>query len=286
MPPASSARSFPALPPAPPGSCRLPFSDISEARGGFILYPGGQRLDDPASVVALPGNTPGTIGVNPGLTFDVATGTWVPVPLQWLAPSGITYAYMSAGGGIRAVTVSDGQSGEVAGGGWNLIGTLDDGVFATKPGTPGVWFIPFGQDPYQWVDHGGWQRYYGNALWGVDSSERLVRHELGNGVETTWGSVLSVSQISGFDAAGEPVVYTGGQQAIHHADGSTTTVWPGTNGLTSSGYVFGDSYGIWFEVDGSSGLVGAPGSGIYLWTQSGGASLVTREPVHPMGPCI
>jgi hypothetical protein len=230
---------------------------------------------------------PGQIGVNPGLTFDIATGTWVPVPLHWLAPSGLTYAYMASSGRIRAVTVTTGESGDVTTGGqWALIATLDDGVVATQLNTPGAWFIPFGQQPVQWVAFGAWQRYFDGALWGIDSAENVIRVEVPSGAETTSGSALSVSNISGFDAAGEPVVATGGDQVIHHADGSTTTVWPGTNGLTSSGYVFGDAYGIWFEVDGASGLVGAPGSGIYLWTSAAGAKLVSREPVHPMGVCI
>ncbi len=90
----------------------MPFAAISEASGGFIAYPGGARQDDPSSAVALPGNTPGQIGVNPGLAYDRVLGHWVPVPLDWLAPGGQTYAYQN-GGKIRAVTVLDGSSGDV-----------------------------------------------------------------------------------------------------------------------------------------------------------------------------
>src|SRR6266446_1259685 len=58
QPAASPAQ--PAFSPAPPlpspsqvasGSCQIPIADISEAKGWFITVPGGNRQDDPASVV-------------------------------------------------------------------------------------------------------------------------------------------------------------------------------------------------------------------------------------------
>src|SRR5260221_9804144 len=83
--------------PTPPtistAACRLPISYISEAYGWFVNYPGGATTQDPTSRVALPGGQAGAIGQNPGLTYDRAAGKWVPVPYDWLAPSGHTYAY-------------------------------------------------------------------------------------------------------------------------------------------------------------------------------------------------
>lgn len=284
LPPASSAR-LPAPPPPAGTTCMLPFSEISEANGGFILYPSGRRVDDPKSQVALPGNQPGAPGQNPGLTYDVPAGKWVPVPLSSLSPDGHVYAYFWQGT-IHAVNVLTGESGVVVTGGWNLIGVADDGVYASQGNTPGASFIPFGQDPHQIVDHGTWMRFHDGALWGTDSSLQLIRFDVTTHTETAWGTVTRVAYITGFDAAGEPVVSSGGALAIFHDNGTTTQVWPGTNGLTSSGYVFGDAYGVWFEVDGASGIPGAPGAGIYLWTPGGGANQVSTEAVHPMGPCI
>ena len=144
---------------------------MSEADGGFILYPGGQRQDDPTSTVALPGNTPGQIGVNAGLAYDRVLSKWVPVPLDWLAPGGRTYAYQDNGGKIRAVSVADGSSGDVTNeGAWELLSTADDGVYVDRPNTPGAWFVPFGGIPTQIVDHGSWRKYFNGALWGIDSS--------------------------------------------------------------------------------------------------------------------
>src|SRR5713226_5170444 len=120
--------------PAATGTCRVPIADISEAKGWFITIPGGSRQDDSASVVALPGGTPGQIGANPGLTYDLATGTWVPVPFQWLAPGGSLYAYEGFSSDvIRAVNVVDGSiAAAVSGGGWLLMTMADNGMYVTK----------------------------------------------------------------------------------------------------------------------------------------------------------
>ena len=76
-----------ALLPVATAACRVPVADLSESSGRFIAYPDGQVIQDSASVVALPGGTPGQIGANPGVTYDQAAGMWLPVPLSWNAPS-------------------------------------------------------------------------------------------------------------------------------------------------------------------------------------------------------
>ena len=232
--------------------CRLPFSEISEARGGFIAFPGGARQDDPSSVVALPGNAPGEIGVNPGLAYDRILGHWVPVPLDWLAPGGQTYAYQTYGGKIRAVTVLDGSSGNVTtNGSWELISTADNGVYAGQLNIPGAWFVPFGGAPRQLVDRGTWQSYSNGALWGVDSAHNLIQHDVTTGAETSWGAVSSVAFVVGNATSGEPLVVTGGVLVMLHLNSAPTTLWPGTGGLGEGGRAFADTVGIWFEVDGS-----------------------------------
>jgi hypothetical protein len=282
VPPTASPTSSPF--PVPPGSsCLVPFADISEANGGFITYPGGQRLDDPSSVVALPGNTPGQIGVNPGLAYDRVLHTWVPVPPDWLAPEGQTYAYQVSSGNIRAVTVADGTSGDVTtDGGWELLTTADDGVYAGKLNTPGAWFIPFGGVPRQIVDHGTWVRFANGGLWGIDSSRNVIQHVLPGDVEVNWGQVSSTSAIVGL-ATNEPLVATGGALVISHMSGPPTTVWPGTGDLGESGRAYTDAFGTWFEVEGSR--IGEPGTGIYLWSAAKGAQLIAPEPVHVLGLC-
>ena len=270
--------------PVAAATCRVPFSNMTEADGGFITYPGGQRQDDPSSAVALPGNTPGQVGVNPGLAYDRSVGRWVPVPPDWLAPGGRTYAYQQNGGKIRAVTVLTGSSGDVTvDGGWELLSTADDGVYAGKLNVPGAWFVPFGGAPRQIVDHGTWWRYATGAMWGIDSSRNLVQHDATSGAETSWGPASSYADIVGFATSGESLVVTGGVLVMRHLGGAPTILWPGTGGLGEGGRAYADTLGIWFEVDGSR--VGEPSSGIYLWTADKGAQLVVSEVVHVMGSC-
>jgi hypothetical protein len=273
--------------------CRLPYAEISEASGGFILYPGGQQQSDPNSVVATPGNTPGQIGVNTGLTYNSAAGTWAPVGAEWVSPNGLFYVYddWRFSHKIRAVTIADGSSGDVTpDAGWYIIGTSNTGVYlgkASVAGTgpiPGAWFVAFGNSPAQIIDGGVWGRFFAGGLWGVDGGGNLVRHDVSTGAETVWGrGLLNVSRIAGFDLAGQPIVITGGAVTIYRANGSTIAVWPGTNGLSAGGWVSADKVGLWFSVGG--GLVGAPGHGIYLWRPGVGAKLISVPEVNIAGPC-
>src|SRR5229473_1996851 len=285
----------PAFSPAPPlpspsqvasGSCQIPIADISESKGWFITVPGGNRQDDPASVVALPGGTPGQIGVNPGLTLDRAAGAWVPVPYNWLAPGGSLYAYEDFNNGaIGAVNVVDGTTGSVVvGGGWLLMTTADDGVYVTRSGAPGAWFIAFGGQPRQVINHGSWQRFYTGSMWGVDpSSGAVVRHHMVTGSETTLATVPATASVLGFDVSGDPLLWSGGALMLVRPDHSVTTLWPGTNGSVG-GRAVADALGVWFEVGG--GLVGAPGHGLYLWTAAAGAQLVSSSEGNLAGGCF
>jgi len=283
----------PAFSPAPPlaspsasasASCRIPIADISEARGWFLTIPGGDRQDDPNSVVALPGGTPGQIGANPGLTYDRAAGVWVPVPYHWLAPGGSVYAYQgSSDTSIRVVNVVDGSIGTVVQGGPGLLmNTADDGVYVTMSNSPGAWFIPFGGQPRLVIDHGSWQRLDTGSVWGVDSAGHLVRHDLSSGLDATVATVSANAWIAGFDMSGNPFLNQGGALTLVSGDGAPTTLWPGTTGSVG-GRVVADARGVWFEVGG--GLVGAPGHGLYLWTASAGAHLVSSPEANLAGGC-
>jgi hypothetical protein len=285
QPPTAATVSPTPAPPVAGATCLVPFSEISEANGGFLVYRGGRRQDDPSSVVALPGNTPGQVGINPGLAYDRALGRWVPVPLDWLTPDGRTYVYADfQTQQIRAVSVADGTSGNVTlDGGWEVLSAADLGVYADHPPAPGAWFIPFGGVPMQVVDRGSWRRYFNGALWGMDSSRKLIEHNLTSGVETSWGTVSSVSDIAGFTTSGEPLVVTGGTLVMLHLSSAPTTVWPGAGDLGEGGRAYSDAVGIWFEVDGSR--IGEQGTGIYLWTADKGAQLISSEVVHVMGNC-
>ncbi len=285
----SSARAGSPIP-LPAGiNCRVPYADISEASGGFIFYPGGKQQSDPNSAVALPGNTPGQLGLNPGLTYDYATGTWFPVPPNWVAPNGSFYVY-NTDAKIRAVNTADGSDGDVTiEGGWYLIGVDNNGVYLGKMGgpgapVPGVWFVAFGYAPYQLIDHASWQRYYKGGLWTVDRDGNLIRYDVTTASETVWAKGLqNVASVVGFDFSDEPVVNTGGALAMYRADGSRIAIWPGTNGLSAAFLVGADPMGLWFSVGG--GLVGAPGHGVYMWTPGVGAKLISAPEVNVFQGC-
>jgi hypothetical protein len=267
------------------GTCRLPYADISEASGGFITYPGGQRESDPTAQVTLPGGAPGQVGQNPGLTYLASSGRWVPVPRHWVAPNEVFYVYQ-AGNQIRAVNVVTGSSADMTKNGeWWLIAAANDGAYVSSTSSPGAWFVPISGSPRELVDHGRWERYSGGALWGWDSSNNLIRHEVSTGAESVWGQ-KQYGSIVGFDASGRPfvIVAMAGTLLLGHSDGSLATLWPGGDSLTAGSPVVEDAHGIWAHI--GSGLAGAPGNGIYLWTKSTGFGMVSRHEVIIAGPCL
>ena len=282
VPPTSASPAPSSSPASASGPCRVPIANISEADGWFITYPGGQRQDDPSSVVALPGGTPGQVGQNPGLTYDRTARRWVPMPYNWLSPDGTVYAY--GFGTVQSVSVLTGQVRDVAsGGGWYPLTTVNDGVYAARTGAPGAWFIPFGGQPRQVIDHGSWLQFLDGSMWGADSSGNFIRHEMTSGTETTWAKVTPSAWIVGFDQSGHPLVNNGGALLLVQGVGSVTTLWPGTNDLGVGGRAVADSLGVWFEV--GSGLVGAPGHGLYLWTPAAGAQLIATPEANLAGGC-
>jgi hypothetical protein len=272
-------------PPSPPAglSCRIPYADITEASGGFVSIPDGQRQNDPSATVALPGNTPGQIGQNPGLTYIAAMNKWFPVPPRWLSPSGAIYAYQS-GNNIRAVKVADGSSTDVTtDGGWLLLGLTDSGVYLGKLSSPGAWFVPYGGAPRLVIDHGRWDAYSQGVLWGWDGSSNLVRFDLANHSEATWGQ-KTYGWVAGFDHSNQPFVIAMGVLWLAHSDGSYTLIFNGgSNDYYVGGPIVTDSHGTWFSVGG--GRPGRPGHGFYLWTQGTGVKYISAQDLIIAGPC-
>jgi hypothetical protein len=274
------------------GACLIPVADISEAKGWFVSYPGGQRQDDPRSVVALPGHAPGAIGQNYGLTFVVAKNLWVPVPFNWVDPTGAFYAYDDfSGDGIVAVTIPGQVSRTLAKGAWNVLGADNGGVYATRVQQPGAWFVPFapGQGSQLLVDHGTWSKYAAGALWSAEGGH-LLRHDLSSGADTSWAPQVLAYGLLGFDGSGNPIVSTPPatlpagslELTVARSDGSTTSLWT-ANGLGVN-LAIGDSTGIWWEAGG--GNVGAPGHGLYHWTPAPGAQIVSIPEANLGGPCV
>jgi hypothetical protein len=292
-PPVGVPATAPTPLPLPAGAiCRIPYADSSEANGGFIYFPSGERQFDPNSVVAMPGNLPGQVGQNSGLTFDRTLGRWVPVGRDWLAPNGLFYVYEDFDAhNIHGVTITDGSSANITtDGSWYPIAATDQGVYLrrlpttpTGPGPEGIWYVPYGGIPNQIIDHGAWSTFADEALWGFDESGNLIRHKVGTGAESRWGQWNLAAWIVGFDLGGNPVVNTGGALVLYRADGTKVAIFTSANGIFAQGQVFVDTHGVWFQA--GANLIGAPGSGIYLWTEATGAQLASPNDVHPAGVC-
>ena len=65
-------------------------SDGIPGSGGFITFPGGQFVVDPASQVTVPG--PGA-RTSFGMSYDLGYHRWLPVPWDWITPDGSKYVY-------------------------------------------------------------------------------------------------------------------------------------------------------------------------------------------------
>jgi hypothetical protein len=289
-PPSVAGRVFSTAP------CRVPMSYVTEAKGYFVAYPGGATTPAPGSAIALPGGVPGTIGANPGLTYDVPLRRWVPVPPDWLVPSGTTYVFEDfTAGAIYAVDVRS-QAVQDLGKqqGWYIVGTTDTGVFVADSYQPGVWFLSFANpSPAQIAGGQGWTAYDHGALW-LQSGPELMRHDLATGGETVVAKLSGWFTLVGFDVDGSPLLKTSND--VPHSDprqrfalkeigpkGEVKTLWAAVG--EPNDYAVGDAHGVWFELSDGGGIPNAGPSGLYLWTQRHGAVRMNRISLNLMGPC-
>src|SRR5579864_3887616 len=122
-------------------SCRLPVispTTGSEPPGGWISFPGGQFTRDPAS---LPGRLESHVP-----SFDRATGRWVPVEANNVAPDGATYVLhgdpslptngfylVDARTGVRRLVLSEDGPPQALGS-WTVVKYAREGVYLWSTG--------------------------------------------------------------------------------------------------------------------------------------------------------
>jgi len=258
---------------------------ITEASGAFVLYPSGAVAAAPSSKVALPGGQPGQIGVNPGITYDLAATKWLPVPYYWLAPGGKVYIYEdSKTGKTSVVDVSTGKARELSvPAGWFPFGLSDLGAYvqASLPG--GAWFYPFdGSHPRLLVEGNYWLSYNSGSIWQLSPSGRLVRHDLTSGADKEVTTLSGWNEILGFDLRGNPLILISPDVPssdlrqsykfmLIGGDGQATTLWSGV-GSRAEGFAVGDTHGVWFVIASSDG--NPSHQALYLWTPQKGARLI------------
>lgn len=295
FPPASGSNG---MIPAMNLSCRLPVHVGQPGSGGFIVFPGGTFVADPASAVSLPGvaATPPPRMGQPNwswLSYDKAFSKWLPVPLSWVSPDGSRYAFPSTNS-IWVHNVADGTHvllGE--GQPWTVVAFLSEGVYASAADSGGLWLLPLSGAPRQIATIGFWRAAAAGAAYGTPTSAvpqgastGILKLDLKTGAVTDWFSrPNSQATVLGFDAQGYPIVQlffqaqTGTRAEIWLSTGPSTGVLlagsPGAYyyyGPSLQGPPVADSHGIWFQAYlqyapapySNSGMVMyMPGSGMY-----------------------
>ena len=294
--PGSSGGAAPAL------ACKLPVFAGPPGSGGFISFPQGSFTSDPRSAVVLPSpgapqfpqGGPGGPGGN-GMAYDHQHSRWVPVRPDQVAPDGLHYAYASTTS-IYVVDPSNNSEVDLGRGHARyVLRVLNDTVYATIQGAPGLWSVPFSGTPRQVTTVGYWQAAAAYAAFGTETSAvpqgatvKLVKLDLASGAVSDWFSLDTVSSsVIGFDSSADPIVqsyFPNGQWVIWVTKSPTNRVpiMNSMEGLYVQSGPYADSHGTWFPVylqyAQSQGFVlYVAGSGLYWMASIGGS---------PAGVCL
>jgi hypothetical protein len=285
-------------------TCRLPISGGQFGSGGFVVFPGGQFVADPASIVVIPGvPTPSPqfgYGYAPsnffGLTYDRAYSRWLPVPRQFVAPDGSRYVYPSPDS-VYAVSVAGGPTlelGQGQGHTWNVLDVENEGVYATVQSNSnvvpaGLWLLPFSGGAVQVVTTGYWHAVGGGAAYGYEAPsapsgvfQRLMRLDLKTGLISPWFDEKSQALVIGFDARGAPIATLQGNPqllVLLAAPNAPTFIYDGTPAmnLNLNNGVLADPNGIWVPT----------GNGLYIFGANTGRLDFVSQVSGPLaGACL
>jgi hypothetical protein len=207
-------------------SCRLPITSPTsdgEAPGGWITFPGGEFVRDPAS---LPGRLQTDVP-----SYDRAIGSWVPVSIEKVAPDGATYVvhdelkasgfYLVDGrtGAQRLILSADGPA--PAPGSWQVVEWARAGIYLWSVGmltTPGLWLLDPQTGKVRLVDGShSWSVVAGGAAWAIDQPKgadagtynALYRLDLASGQVSTWYETKGNLRLLTATPAGEVLITEG-----------------------------------------------------------------------------
>jgi len=290
-------------------NCRLPVFAGPPGSGGFVVFPGGAFVADPASAVGLPSPPPGGSPVasptpgysqqNTGLSYDAAYKKWVPVSITQVSPDGSRYAFASSSS-IYVEDVASGTLSEIGRGqAWNIIGVQAAGVYAMQQNKAGLWLVPYSGDPTQITSAGFWQAASSVAAYGTPTSavpsgatNDIIRVDLKTGALATWFSRKDTqTSVMGIGAGGAPIIFVNYQAPYY-----VTEVWivpsagrgiplgggnSGYGSINLNGPPVTDSYGTWF-------LGGVPygGSGMVLYVLGKGLYWMSNLYANLAGGCV
>ncbi|HXN90519.1 MAG TPA: hypothetical protein VN906_03450 [Candidatus Sulfotelmatobacter sp.] len=289
LPPSQYASSSSYPPMAWPGSgsqpgvilsCSLPVYAGGPGSGGFIVFPGQTFIADPRSAVIAPLPSPaaaasptppyGSAGNPPGwwaLAYDSAYSKWVPVPVAWLSPDGVHYAFPAAGN-IYVEDIPHGTQIELGQGrGFSVLKAENDGVYVTGGPAGGLYFLGYSGTTKQLSATGFWQGVAAGAAYGPPTSSvpegvanTIMKLDLASGAVTPFFTqAAGQSTVIGFDGAGHPVInvtYPSGYAmfiavAPNAAAAIAGLAWAsGPNPPYPQGPPIADSRGLWFSVGG------------------------------------
>jgi len=298
--------------------CSLPV--VAGHAAGFVRFPGGQFLPDPASDVSLPASD-----VPAGKSYDRSLNRWLPVAREWVSPDGKRYAYPAAapagaGEGVTprapGIHVVDATTGAdrlftpstrelPTGAVWWVAGFGADGVYiSAQPNGPvppvGLWLMDTSSGLLRKIrDSGTWSPVGAGSAWGTVAplsghapgpGTQLVRLNLKDGSVATWFASPAAEFITvGMDAAGHPLIETVGdgepvRSWLVTAPTVSLAVAPRAGAavprLDTQTSVLEDGHGIWFG--------DAQGSSLSVYTATGGLRQVASleaGPVQIAGSC-
>jgi hypothetical protein len=181
--------------------------------GGWITFPGGQFVRDPASLaIRLDTSSP---------SYDRAIGAWVPVEPEKVAPDGASYVLTSynstpplylvdASTGNRSLLLSQEHEGPIPGSAWKVIQYASEGIYLwtgnggmEKP-VAGLWLLNPKTGGVRLIDGSHyWGQVSDGAAWALDepstraTASRVYRLDLGTGeVSTLYESKTDIRLLS------------------------------------------------------------------------------------------
>lgn len=288
-------------------ACRMPVISAttgSEPPGGWVTFPGGSFVRDPASKFPnkfFEGQLP---------SYDRAIGGWVPVGAESVAPDGASYVLhfdvslenpnafylVDAKSGTRRLLHLDAGP---AGSTWRVVQYASEGIYlwtgnaGMAPTAPGLWLLDPQTGSVRLVDGSHyWSMVSGGAAWALDeagtraSASKVYRLDLVTGtVSTLYESKTNIALLSP-TPDGEMLIDYGEigspRLALLAEPGSFVPIElpPGPFPPVFSAHLA--SQGVWLAVYGSAW------SGVALYVKGEGVTVmaVSAYALQPAGACL
>lgn len=299
--PSAAASVLSPLPSPDRSRCRIPIAPPGNVAGaGFVSYPDGAFTPDsgPKGFASAASGEPDG---GWGLTYDRRFTKWLPVPPNWVAPNGASYAYGTLYGmnnpnptnrTLHLVDVATGAEVQMAPGDWRVVGFTSAGVYVMSQSTngpdAGLSLINVDSRVFHPITNAAsWTFTTDSFAWGnVPGQPDLLKLDLASGqISDHWFSRPGMTMDAlGGDAHGNLIV-----QATSNTDlqiwlvseqdaGQSMEIYAGSSEGTNTlngVYAMADGHGLWFGTQ----------SGLYLYAYGGSVVKIAANPGQVAGPC-